>query len=50
MRHDPQRPGPGPRDEMMRRTHRTARQMRWAVRGVVALAVLLGALWMLMRR
>lgn len=48
MEHEPQPPGADRREEAVRRAHRTARQMRWAVRGVLALVVLLGVLWMLM--
>ena len=50
MEHDPQRPALDRREDAVRQAHQTARQMRWAVRGVLALVVLLGAVWMLMLR
>ena len=50
MTDDPQRPASDPRDELARRAHRTARRMRWAVRAVLALVVVLAALWVLTTR
>ena len=36
------------RDELVRRSRRTARQLRWAVRGVLALAAALAIVWLLL--
>ena len=45
MDHDWQRRSREPREKILRETRRTTQRLRWVVRGVVALAVLLAAVW-----